>query len=1049
MSFDARGISEFTTAMKKAADEVERFWKPFKDTKDAEKRTEAFFKNLKKQAKEASAEMAALGVGGGTGGKGSKLGGTSTMPDKPGSNAGWSQALRSGVASYRDARNPATGQGVGFAETRRMSVSQGWRAFSGEEKGIGAAGWAALGAGAINLAERYVDRNAAPAAAGQETANWLIQSQNNTQRNWSTGYRDQMAATLANQGLSTRMGGGFIGREDVAGAAMTAQKAGIRVVGGQGGSGMTRMSGAMADAASIGLLTGQSGTAGMGVVAGLRNPQQINTLRMFGVQTQPGGNPQAISKTYAALANYIFGPLGRKATKEEVRLTLRAPGTPAYMILQQAFGGDEQQIEAFVRWMEASAPSNPGGKSTTLDLSKPEDLRKVGATSTTSARRREGMAASEKRRAELDKGLLRGEEQMIGVTEKFNQGMERVLELLGPFADAIGDATGFLGTLGNTLPSHQGGGQGGGMLSNLVSGYITGKGIQSVLGGGGGGAGGGGGGAGGLIGRLGAGRLGAMATRIPGMAAGTTGTAALGATLLAGGISMAGGAVGGKAADWLGVGGTGKGGKRWLAKDAGTIGGAAATGAALGLVGGPLAPITSTAGAIIGTGVGAGMVAWRHKSDIAKGAKKVGSWLNPFGDPVGTWGWRPFEGGIGDPEADAGAASGAMNLRGGGRVQGMNSDFVSRLAQMFADNPKLSLTSGFRTRAEQEKLYREKPNLAAKPGSSKHEKGLAADIGPASEYGWIAKNFEKYGLALPMPGKEPWHVQPAGGVSGGALGAAEASSTAAGEDAGSGGSNASGGLSVSAGGGLSGPTMGQGNYIPLSGGGNVTAHQAGAKARVASGTPSAGLGGGGASGQPVGDESQQEIMSTILRVAREMGADPQVMLAAFETGWVESGMRNLHHGDRDSQGVFQQRPSQGWGTIDQVTNVEYAARSFIKRAMGSKFNRGRGTAGQMAQDVQRSGFPKRYDENRSKAVASLSSLGVDASGVGDPNAGGSTQLNVNVGRSNSGGGGNITIHSLTIPVQIARGTPEEAEKAARQIGDILSNRDRLLQIARS
>src|SRR5205807_8385203 len=150
-----------------------------------------------------------------------------------------------------------------------------------------------------------------------------------------------------------------------------------------------------------------------------------------------------------------------------------------------------------------------------------------------------------------------------------------------------------------------------------------------------------------------------------------------------------------------------------------------------------------------------------------------------------------------------------------------------------------------------------------------------------------------------------------------------------------------------------------------------------------------------------------------------------------------------------SQGVFQQRPSQGWGTVEQVTDVEYASRSFFKRALGSKYRGGKGTAAVQAQDVQRSAYPtgSNYQAQRSQAVKSLASFGIDASGIGDPVYGRPDQQVVVVGGRQQPAATSITIQNLTIPVTIARGTPEEAESAARQIGAILTNRDRLMKIA--
>jgi cell wall-associated NlpC family hydrolase len=77
---------------------------------------------------------------------------------------------------------------------------------------------------------------------------------------------------------------------------------------------------------------------------------------------------------------------------------------------------------------------------------------------------------------------------------------------------------------------------------------------------------------------------------------------------------------------------------------------------------------------------------------------------------------------------------------------------------------------------------------------------------------------------------------------------------------------------------------------------------------------------------------------------------------------VESNLVNVNYGDRDSLGLFQQRPSQGWGTPEQVTNPEYAARKFFDtlRGLGEKrYDMGMGEA---AQAVQRSAYPERYAE---------------------------------------------------------------------------------------
>lgn len=116
---------------------------------------------------------------------------------------------------------------------------------------------------------------------------------------------------------------------------------------------------------------------------------------------------------------------------------------------------------------------------------------------------------------------------------------------------------------------------------------------------------------------------------------------------------------------------------------------------------------------------------------------------------------------------------------------------------------------------------------------------------------------------------------------------------------------------------------------------------------------------------------QLNIAKTILNVGRELGATTKQVIAAFRAAWVESRFRNLTYGDRDSLGVFQQRPSQGWGTRAQILNPEYAARKFFEAARTVDQS---GTPGQLAQRVQRSAFPRRYDEQAAAPDSLLTQL---------------------------------------------------------------------------
>ncbi|QTE03061.1 LGFP repeat protein [Streptomyces cyanogenus] len=109
-------------------------------------------------------------------------------------------------------------------------------------------------------------------------------------------------------------------------------------------------------------------------------------------------------------------------------------------------------------------------------------------------------------------------------------------------------------------------------------------------------------------------------------------------------------------------------------------------------------------------------------------------------------------------------------------------------------------------------------------------------------------------------------------------------------------------------------------------------------------------------------ERDLAVIRKVYEVGQRMNVSEKVMLAGFETGWVESRMNNLSCGDRDSLGVFQQRPSQGWGSPEQVMDVDYAAGKFFEVALQMDPGMEGSTAGQLAQAVQRSAYPDRYDQ---------------------------------------------------------------------------------------
>ncbi|MDL5349992.1 LysM peptidoglycan-binding domain-containing protein [Microbacterium sp. zg-YB36] len=132
------------------------------------------------------------------------------------------------------------------------------------------------------------------------------------------------------------------------------------------------------------------------------------------------------------------------------------------------------------------------------------------------------------------------------------------------------------------------------------------------------------------------------------------------------------------------------------------------------------------------------------------------------------------------------------------------------------------------------------------------------------------------------------------------------------------------------------------------------------------------------------DAEQADNARTIIRIGRELGISDRGIAIALATGMVESWLRNLDWGDRDSLGVFQQRPSQGWGTAEQVRDLDRATRVFFGGAGDPNGDASRGLrdiAGweslgfsDAAQAVQVSAYPERYGEWEDEAYAWLAAL---------------------------------------------------------------------------
>jgi hypothetical protein len=79
---------------------------------------------------------------------------------------------------------------------------------------------------------------------------------------------------------------------------------------------------------------------------------------------------------------------------------------------------------------------------------------------------------------------------------------------------------------------------------------------------------------------------------------------------------------------------------------------------------------------------------------------------------------------------------------------------------------------------------------------------------------------------------------------------------------------------------------------------------------------------------------QAGIAATIAGVARQDAMPRRAVTVAYAAALQESKLQNLHYGDRDSVGIFQQRPSQGWGPARQLENPVYATTKFFAALAG-------------------------------------------------------------------------------------------------------------------
>lgn len=148
---------------------------------------------------------------------------------------------------------------------------------------------------------------------------------------------------------------------------------------------------------------------------------------------------------------------------------------------------------------------------------------------------------------------------------------------------------------------------------------------------------------------------------------------------------------------------------------------------------------------------------------------------------------------------------------------------------------------------------------------------------------------------------------------------------------------------------------------------------------------------------------QQQNANTIVSVCKSLGVGDHGAVLAIMAALQESSLRNLNYGDRDSVGLFQQRPSMGWGSISQIMDPAFATTSFINgRGSNPGLTKIKGwqtmPAWQAIQAVQRSGFPQAYSKWESEAtqiVANAGGAGGGTQNVSSPNVAG---ISINISR---------------------------------------------------
>jgi murein DD-endopeptidase MepM/ murein hydrolase activator NlpD len=157
------------------------------------------------------------------------------------------------------------------------------------------------------------------------------------------------------------------------------------------------------------------------------------------------------------------------------------------------------------------------------------------------------------------------------------------------------------------------------------------------------------------------------------------------------------------------------------------------------------------------------------------------------------------------------------------------------------------------------------------------------------------------------------------------------------------------------------------------------------------------------------DDDQMRNAAIIVEVGRKMQVPPRGWVVAVATAMQESVLRNLPNlgtrNDHDSIGLFQQRPSQGWGSVDQLLNPRYAAQKFYKKLLTVPGWQNMALT-DAAQAVQRSAYPDAYAKHEPLATQVVNAL-----------TGGAARAVGSLAKLRCANPGEISASGWTIPVR--------------------------------